>query len=203
MHNKWCSYKLVFLTILFLTNYINESCSQTPVNSGPKFAIKSNLLMDATTNINLGFEYKLSDKFTLDLPVNYNPWTFSDNKKFKNLLIQPELRYWFCESFYGSSIGLHAHGGIFNVGGIDLPFNNLLDLKDHRYEGYVYGAGLSFNHHFILTNKFSIETSVGAGYNHIIYDKFKCKTCGKKESSGEKSFFSPTKASISLLYLIK
>lgn len=203
MHIKWCSYKLVFLTILFFTNYFNESCSQTPVNTGPKFAIKSNLLMDATTSINLGFEYKISDKFTLDLPVNYNPWTFSDNRKFKNLLIQPELRYWICEPFYGSSIGLHVHGGVFNTGGLDLPFNNFLDLKDHRYEGYIYGAGLSYNHHFILTDKISVETSLGAGYSTINYDKYKCKTCGKKESTGKLSFFSPTRAIISILYLIK
>ncbi len=199
--------KNVFLKLLLLSfsifSFFCKSYSQTVSLPGPEFAIKTNLLMDATTSINLGFEYKLSNKLSFDLPVNYNPWTFSDNKKFKNLLVQPELRYWFCETFYGTSLGVHIHGGVFNAGGLKLPLNNLLDIADHRYEGYIYGGGLSINHHFILTDKFSIEANIGAGYSHIIYDKFKCKTCGKKESSGEKSFFSPTKASISLLYLIK
>lgn len=203
MRIKWSTLKLVNLTILLFTINFSNTNSQTSSLPGPKFAIKSNLLMDAATNINLGFEYKLSNKLTFDFPVNYNPWTFTDNRKFKNLLFQPELRYWFCESFYGSSIGVHAHGGAFNVGGLNLPFNKILDIKDHRYEGYIYGGGISFNHHFILTDKFSIEANIGAGYSYIIYDKFKCKTCGKKDSSGQTGFFSPTKASVSLLYLIK
>jgi hypothetical protein len=195
--------KFLFLALYFCS-ISGNSFTQTKSLPSPEFAIKTNLLMDAFSNINLGFEYKISNKFTIDIPVNYNPWTFSDNKKFKNLIVQPELRYWLCETFYGTSIGLHIHGGAFNAGGLNLPIvKNLADIAEHRYEGYLYGGGLSINHHFILSDKFSLETNIGAGYSHIIYDKFKCKTCGKKESSGNTGFFSPTKASISLLYLIK
>lgn len=64
--------------------------------SAQKAAIKTNLLYDATTTFNLGAEFALSPKWTLDVSGNYNPWTFSNNKKWKHWLVQPEARYWFC-----------------------------------------------------------------------------------------------------------
>ena len=40
-----------------------------------EMALKTNLLYDATTTIHLGYEVALSDKITLDIWANYNPWT--------------------------------------------------------------------------------------------------------------------------------
>ena len=57
--------------------------------SAQKAAIKTNLLYDATTTFNLGAEFALSPKWTLDVSGNYNPWTFSNNKKWKHWLVQP------------------------------------------------------------------------------------------------------------------
>ena len=39
--------------------------------------IKSNLLYDATTSLNLGVEVALDSKLTLDISGNYNPWEFN------------------------------------------------------------------------------------------------------------------------------
>ena len=39
---------------------------------GQKFAVKSNLLYDATATINLGVEVGLAKKWSLDLSGNYN-----------------------------------------------------------------------------------------------------------------------------------
>ena len=41
-----------------------------------KVAVKTNLLYDATSTINLGTEFGLSPKWTLDVSANYNPWTY-------------------------------------------------------------------------------------------------------------------------------
>lgn len=57
----------------------------------PKIAVKTNLLYDATSTFNLGFEFGLGKKWTLDVSGNYNPWTFSENRKMKHWLIQPEI----------------------------------------------------------------------------------------------------------------
>ena len=65
--------------------------------SAQEIAVKTNLLYDASTTINLGTEIGLSPKWTLDLSANYNGWTFSENKKWKHWMAQPEARYWLCE----------------------------------------------------------------------------------------------------------
>ena len=41
-----------------------------------KVAVKTNLLYDATTTMNLGLEIGLGKKWSLDLSGNYNPWKF-------------------------------------------------------------------------------------------------------------------------------
>lgn len=75
--------------------------------SAQNLAVKTNLLYDASSTINLGTEIGLSPKWTLDLSANYNGWTFSENKKWKHWLAQPEARYWLCERFNGHFVGAH------------------------------------------------------------------------------------------------
>ena len=92
-------------------------------NSGfsQKVAVKSNLLYDATTSMKLGLEFGIAQKWTVDMSGNYNPWTFSDNKKMKHWFIQPEARWWTCEKFNGHFWGVLLHGGDYNWFGM-LPF---------------------------------------------------------------------------------
>lgn len=46
-----------------------------------KVAVKTNLLYDATTTMNLGLEIGLGKKWSLDLSGNYNPWKFDDETR--------------------------------------------------------------------------------------------------------------------------
>ena len=69
--------------------------------SAQRLAVKSNLLYDITSTINLGVEYEVAPRWTLEMSVNYNPWSFSDNKKMKLWMLQPEARYWLCSGFSG------------------------------------------------------------------------------------------------------
>jgi hypothetical protein len=110
-------------------------------------ALKTNLLYDLTTTINLGYEVALGKKMTLDIWANYNPWVLgykwvgiegTENyfnsetgknpfverreKKLKHWMVQPEIRWWLCEKFNGHFFGAHLHGGQFNVGAMSLPF---------------------------------------------------------------------------------
>ena len=129
----------ILIALLAVGSFICPAVAQ-------KVALKTNLLYDATSTMNLGFEFGLSPKWTLDVSGNYNPWTFSKNKKWKHWLVQPEARYWFCNKMMGSFIGFHALGGSHNIGNVDLDFKFLgtdfSKLKDYRYEGWFVGAGL-------------------------------------------------------------
>ena len=111
--------------------------------SAQNVAVKTNLLYDATTTFNLGAEIGLSPRWTLDLSANYNPFSFSDNKKWKHWMAQPEARYWFCERFNGHFMGLHLLGDN-TTWGREAAFRHLPSVEDYRYEGYYYGAGLAY-----------------------------------------------------------
>ena len=109
-----------------------------------KVAVKTNLLYDATTTMNLGLEIGLGKKWSLDLSGNYNPWKFDDETRLRHWGVQPELRYWLCEKFNGHFLGLHGH-----------------------------------------------------------YAKYPCATCGTVQKSEKKNYFGPTKAAVSIIYIIK
>ncbi|MFR9165511.1 MAG: DUF3575 domain-containing protein [Dysgonomonas sp.] len=186
--------KNLLLIILLLVSFVKIDAQQ--------IAVKNNLVYDLTLTPNLGLEFKLNKKFTLDILGGYNPFTFNDDKRFKHWLVQPELRYWFCESFNGTYMGLHAHGGEFSVAGLDLPFGMFPTLKDHRYEGYYVGGGVSIGHHWILSKRWSIEANIGAGYAYVDYDKYGCKTCSPKLKSGSRNYIGVTKIGVSFIYFI-
>ena len=91
--------KILILILLMSGCFILESYAQ-------KVTLKSNLLYDATATMNLGLEFGLARKWTLDVPVNYNPWKPDNGRRLRHWGIQPEIRYWFCERFNRTFIGL-------------------------------------------------------------------------------------------------
>lgn len=185
-----------FLVILALAASLSGSYAQ-------KVAIKNNLLYDATATPNLALEMALNRKITLELGMGFNPFTFSDNKKFKHWLAQPELRWWTCDVFNGHFFGVHAHGAQFNVGGWDIPVGRLDTFKESRYQGYLYGGGISYGYQWLLTPRWNLEAGIGGGYARIHYDKFPCTECGTKVDDGKYNYWGVTKAAVSLIYIIK
>lgn len=169
---------------------------------GQHMGIKTNLLHDATTTMNLGLEFRLAKHSTFDLGVSYNPWKFSDNKQWKMWLVQPEYRYWLCESFDGHFFGLHLHGGQFNINHKKAPFGLWPELRDKNYQGDFYGAGISWGYHWILSDRWGIEFTVGAGYARVCYDKYDCVECSNTHEKGFKNYWGPTKIGISLVFNI-
>ena len=168
-----------------------------------RIAVKVNSLYWATLTPNLSAEIGEGDKSTLELNIGLNTFTFSNNKKFKHWLFQPEFRYWICEKFNGSFIGVHAHAARFNVGGLDIPLGRLSILKNHRYEGYLYGAGVSYGYQWVITPRWNFELNMGAGYARINYTQYPCVKCGVKEDDGDYDYWGVTKTAVSLIYMIK
>jgi len=168
-----------------------------------QIAVKTNLMYAATVTPNLALEYGLSKKTTLDLSYGLNLFTFSNTSKFKHWLLQPEYPYWFCETFNGHFIGAHLHGAQFNVCNIDVPIGRLSVFNDGRHQGYLYGGGLSYGYHWLLSSRWSLEGTVGAGYARIHYEKFDCPTCSPITGTGVYNYWGITKLGLSLIYFIK
>lgn len=172
--------------------------------SAQQVGIKTNLLYWATTTPNIGTEFAVGKKHTAQVFFGLNPWKQSggDQSSIRHWVVQPEYRYWFKQNYQGWFGGFHALGGQYNAGGVKFPFGLLKTLRDHRYEGWFVGGGVTGGYQWKLANRLNLEASLGLGYIYSNYDKFKCGTCGEKLYTRHKNYVGPTKVALSLVYLI-
>lgn len=192
IRNRSC---LIFFVLFFF------SCAKAQ-----DVGIKTNFVDDAFLNVNLGLEVGLSARWTFDMPASYNNWSLSNGKKWKHWWVQPGVRYWFCDRFSGHFIGVHSHGGQFNMGGYNghLHFlgTDMRKLEDNRYQGWFVGGGVSYGYAWVLGNHWNLEGELGFGYSYTRFDRFKCAGCGKKvEGPTSHNYVGPTKLALNLVYL--
>ena len=167
--------------------------------------LKTNLLYDALLTPTLGVEVGLAPKWSLDISGSLNAWTVN-NRKWKQWMVQPEARYWFCQRFSGSFLGMHLIGGQYNFGNLNFGGRNFLgtDLKlleDHRLQGWMAGAGIAYGYSWILDRHWNVEAELGIGWIYTRYDLFQCAGCGKKiEEDRPHNYVGPTKAAVNLIY---
>lgn len=127
----------------------------------------------------------------------------------KHWVLQPEYRWWFCSKFNGHFVGVHALGGQFNASNINLPLpgfffsgeNLQKEVKNHRYEAWFAGAGVTYGYQWILSRHWNFEAEIGLGYVHAWYKKYACDECGRSLSSGGANYFGLTKVGLSFLYI--
>ena len=127
--------------------------------AGPRFAVRTNALYWATASLNAGFEVGLDPRTSWEVAGGYNPWTFGDNRKLKFWTAQTEFRYWLRRRFAGHFFGLHVLYADYNAGGV-----KLFGMGDRRYEGFLYGAGLSYGYQWVVGRRWNIEAMLGVGY---------------------------------------
>lgn len=140
-------------------------------------AIKTNTLYWLTTTPNIGAEFSLSSKLTIEVAGAYNPWTFKDDKKMRFWLVQPELKYWTCEKFNGHFIGVHLHGAQYYGG-----------FSSKRYDGYLAGGGLTYGYDWILSPHWNLEAAIGIGYARLWYKESERIPCGKCYEQKHKNY---------------
>ncbi|MDL2319842.1 DUF3575 domain-containing protein [Alistipes sp. OttesenSCG-928-B03] len=179
------------------------SAKELDHNYKPRIGVKTNLLYLATTTLNLGVEFGLARKWTLDITAGVNPWDLNDDKGgIRHWLVQPEVRYWFCNRFERHFIGLHGIYGEYEIANVNLkPFGN--DLTNKRYNGWGAGGGVSYGYHLPMGKRWGWEFTVGAGYIYLDYDKYNCGECDNLIKSANKHYWGITKAGISLILMIK
>ena len=169
------------------------------------FAIKTNLLYDATATANLGIEFPMSQKWTMDISGNFCGWDVNKHK-WKHWLVQPEARYWFCNTFQGHFLGLHVLGGQYNFGNIrnNVKFlgSDFSQLTDYRFQGWGAGAGIAYGYSWILAKHWNLEAEIGIGWIYTRFDKYPCAVCGTKlEKDRPHNYYGPTKLAINIEYL--
>ena len=169
------------------------------------WAIKTNVLYDATATANIGVEVGLAPKWTLDISGNLNGWSKNEETKWKHWMVQPEARYWFCDRFSRHFLGVHAITGAFNFGGLNNNISFLgtdfTRLQNQRYQGYAYGGGIAYGFAFMLSEHINLELEAGIGYMYLDYDIFDCGNCGRRIGDGNHHYVGPTKAAVNLVFV--
>ena len=168
-------------------------------------ALKSNILSDAFLNINVGAEATIAPKWSVDLTCDFNAWTV-DTHKWKHWVVQPELRYWFCDPFAGHFIGAHLLGGQYNIGNINNGINFLgtdfSRLSNERFQGWFVGAGIAYGFAWVLGRHWNIEAEIGFGWTYTRYESYPCTHCGNKiDNNRPHNYVGPTKAALNIVYL--
>lgn len=171
-----------------------------------KAGLKTNLVGDAFASPNIGLEFGLAPKWTLDLTAQFNFWDVNRHK-WKHWLVQPEFRYWFCERFGGHFLAFHAIGGEFNFGNIknNIKFlgSDFSLLSHRRYQGWGAGAGVGYGYAWILGDHWNLEAEIAVGWIYTRYDSYPCAVdCGTKiEQNKAHNYVGPTKLSLAIEYL--
>jgi outer membrane protein OmpA-like peptidoglycan-associated protein len=165
----------------------------------PTWNIKTNLLADLTTSMNLGLEFRTGGHTSLELVGQWNPFSFKDGMmEWRHIGAQPEFRYWLKETFRGHFFGLQATYAFYNVGGLPKPFTTY--MHDNRFQGDLYGAGISWGHRWNFSKHWGLEVTAAVGYLHKAYEKFECKSCGKSLGKDSHGYFGPTEIGVNLIF---
>ena len=185
-----------------ISGVVAQSEARVYDNSENRLAIKTNLLYLASTTINAGVEVKLSNRLSLDLPIGYNPWKFSNNTQYKHFIVQPELRYWLNRTFYKSFVGLHASYVNYNLKGLAFPFGPYPSVETNRFDGHSMGVGLTYGYQFYADDKWNLEASIGLGYSRHKYDEYASNNNYTYFRTVEKDHFGILKVGFSISYFL-
>ncbi|MDR1980068.1 MAG: DUF3575 domain-containing protein [Tannerellaceae bacterium] len=164
-----------------------------------KLAVKSNLAYDATAAINVGVEFAVSGKLSIDLSGNYNGWDVVEKKSWQHLMIQPEVRYWTRETYNGHFFGVHGIYTNYSIARMDLPIFAM--KRTYNYDGKAIGGGISYGYHLYVTPRLNVEFTAGIGFLNLEYDKTPY-TDTVVEGRYMKGYFGPTKIGLSVVYII-
>lgn len=172
----------------------------------PLVAVKINLLYTAAAlTPNLAAELGLGDRTSLTFRGSYNPWnrigTLEDNDKLVHWVVGAGARHWFCERYTGHFVGAEAFFTKFNISGHKIPFTGF--EKEYRYAGNAVGAGVNYGYHLPLGRQWGLEFGVGVGLARMKYDQFECSLCSGVIRTRTKTYFGPTNAAVSLVFIIK
>ena len=194
----------LFIIGLCISSLIGWASARSPLGGDgrpPAVALKTNALYWATATPNLGVEFRLAPRWSLEAEVGLNPFTGKEDdgsygKSIKHFRVHQELRYWLCETFYGHFLGVHVPYLIYNVSDI-----SWLGTADERHQGWGAGVGVSYGYNWVVGKHWNIEATIGVGYLYLESDKYPCENCGTRIENTRKHYFGPTQAAVSAIYL--
>lgn len=191
------------------TPIVQPFLPQQPSSGRPMLAVKSNLLFDAFTALNLEIEVPIKERWSVAAEWMFPWWQHTRNHhtsrpwRLEALIGTAEGRYWWGNrQKYGIMQGWFA--GVFIGAGIyDVQW------KAKGYQGdYFVMAGASAGYAHRIARNLSLEYSLGVGYFNTRYRHYKsifgpdCRWHPIQLKSGRYQYFGPLRAKVSLVWML-
>lgn len=191
--------KKIFVSVVLLI-----ACMSADRVGAQTVALRNNLLYDATLTPNLGADIRVDSLWTIGALVGLNAWDIDKdkNKKWRHLLISPNVRRWlgdvpFHKSYVEGDL-IYSH---FNVGNTKIPFGFYSAVKDRRLQGDLVALGGKYGYSWILARHWRIEAEAGVAVGYAWFKEYECATCGKQLGNGDRIFLLP-QLGINVVYII-
>lgn len=188
---------IAFVLAVILSARVMESQAQD-------FSVRNNLVYDATLTPNLGFDARIDSLWTIGIEVGLRAWPRSDYKtrKYRHLLISPEVRRWFTSAGKGHFVGANILYTHFNVGDIKMPFGLYPSVKHKRKQGDAIALGPFYGYSWNLARHWNLEAEVGFDVGYAWSDVYETVPCTPKIDT-DKSFFVMPKVGVNIVYIIR
>ena len=164
------------------------------------FAVKSNLLYDAVTALNVEVEVPIKNHWSVMVDHVF-PWWEKGNKYCLQLLeTGVEGRYWFRNNQYHSQkLQGHFAGAYAMSGKYDFQKD-----RDLCYQGTFWSAGATYGYAKKISRLFQLEFSVSLGYMSTEFQHYQPSVdyeqlYGDLEGKRRISYWGPTKLKVSLV----
>jgi len=176
---------------------------------GVIWALKTNLLYDALTLPNLGAELRIADRWSVSGNWMYGWWKNNYSRHYFLRAYGGELSI---RRYFGSQAAKKIFSG-HHAGVYGQLFTYDFRKGSHGYMGgkpggtlwdkISYAAGVEYGYSLPLHSRIHLDMSVGVGYmSGIIHDYTPMDGCKVWQRTRTKSWFGPTKAEVSLVWLI-
>ena len=209
------------ITVLLLLSLI------IPRSSAQTLALRTNLLYDATLSPNLGVEVRLDSTWSAGVNVGFNAWDINKekNKKWRHLLVSPNVRHYFGHKRDSLCVYGYAKDGAYgilrdsvvtrrmqyfegnliyshyNVGNAKIPFGLYSAIKDRRLQGDLLALGAKYGYAWILARDWRIEAEAGVAVGYAWFKEYDCDHCGTYYGKGDRIFLLP-QLGINVVYII-
>lgn len=170
------------------------------------FALKTNLLYDVLLVPNIGIEFYLGN--TLSLSANWHyAWWNTDSWYWRTYGGEIALRKWLgsnasSKTLTGHHIGIYAQA---------LTYDFLLgnhgyqsgDPGQSLFDRASYAFGVEYGYSLPIARKLNLDFVIGLGYQGGKYNEYShIDDCYVWESKKQRNFWGPTKAEVSLVWLL-
>ena len=182
-------------TLQCMSDYAIGYSYRPPVMKRTFAAVKTNLLYDAVTALNVEVEIPIGDRFSVMVEDVFPWWTWGPKKNkyaFEMWEMGIEPRWWFLKS--------DRRDGVY---GMSAKYDFQWDYKA-CYQGEYWSAGVTYGYAMPICKWLNMEFSLSAGYvsspyRHYFPDEDYDVLWRDKYKTGVFHYFGPTKAKVSLV----